>query len=88
MVQACHALAHFLLRHADDPDVREWAERHRTLVILGVDDEHALKTWRATLARQRVACEGFVEPDFGDQLTALAVHPNADRSLFRRLRLL
>jgi hypothetical protein len=68
--------------------VREWAEVHRTLVILGVDDERSLCDWEASLRERGIACEHFVEPDLGDQKTALAVHPSADGRLFRELRLL
>src|SRR5262245_8172185 len=88
MVQACHALAHLLLRHAEDRAIREWADEHRTLVILGVDGERDLESWRADLLSLGVACEAFAAPDLGGETTALAVHPNVDARLFRRLDLL
>lgn len=87
-VQACHALAAFLLRHGSDPQVRDWAERHRALVILGVKDEEALLRWDDELCARGIICERFKEPDMGDEATALAVHPAVDARLFRRLRLL
>jgi peptidyl-tRNA hydrolase len=88
MVQACHALAHLLLRHAGDRAINEWAEEHRTLVILGVEGEHDLDRWRAELTSLGVPCEAFAEPDLGGETTALAVHPSADARLFRGLDLL
>ena len=87
-VQACHALAVFLLRHGSDPQVREWAERHRALVILGVEDEEALRRWDDELCARGMICERFKEPDMRNEMTALAVHPGTDARLFRRLRLL
>ena len=87
-VQACHAVAHFVLRHAGDDDVRAWAGDDRTIVVLGVDGERDLEAWRARLTARGVACEAFAEPDLGGETTSLAVHPRADRRLFRSLRLL
>jgi peptidyl-tRNA hydrolase len=87
-VQACHAIAHFVLGHAGDEDVREWADAHRTIVVLGVDGERDLRAWRAELSARGVPCESFAEPDLGGETTSLAVHPRADRRLFRGLRLL
>lgn len=87
-VQACHAIAHFVLGHANDDEVREWADAHRTIVVLGVDGERDLRAWSAELTARGVACEAFAEPDLGGETTAIAVHPHADRRLFRNLRLL
>src|SRR4051812_25639052 len=87
-VQSCHAVAHFVLRHAGDCGVREWADSHRTIVVLGVDGERELTAWAFELAARGVLCEAFEEPDLGGETTALAVHPHADRRLFRGLRLL
>ena len=68
--------------------MQEWADDHKTLVVLGVENEAELKGWKDQLGQRGIACEVFVEPDIGDQATALAVHPTADHSLFRDLRLL
>ena len=87
-VQSCHALAELMRKHGDDPQVREWADRHKTLVILGVRDRREVLRWRRRLGDARVACEAFSEPDMSDEETALAVHPAADPLLFRHLRLL
>jgi peptidyl-tRNA hydrolase len=87
-VQACHAVAHFVLRHAGDGEVREWAGDDRTIVVLGVDSARDLVAWHAELEARGVACEAFAEPDLGGEITSLAVHPRADRRLFRGLRLL
>jgi hypothetical protein len=87
-VQACHALAELMLRHGADPQVREWASLHRTLILLGVDNEASLLVWEDELRARNISCERFQEPDRRNEATALAVHPSADARLFRRLRLL
>ena len=68
--------------------MQEWADNHKTLVVLGVKNETELKEWQNRIGQQGIACEAFIEPDIGDQTTALAIHPTADHLLFRDLRLL
>lgn len=87
-VQACHALAELMSKYGDDPQLREWAERHRTLIILGVPDEKALTRWEQKLRDAQIKCEAFTEPEMGNEKTALAVYPSAGGDLFRALRLL
>lgn len=58
------------------------------MVVLGVENEAVLAAWDKYLREQGVVCEHFVEPDIGNQKTALAAHPSADRKLFQRLKLL
>lgn len=65
----------------------EWAGVHRTLVVLGVDDEADLLAWEGKIKAAGGICEAFVEPDIGDQKTALAVHPSVDQAIFRGLTL-
>ena len=87
-VQSCHAVAEFCLRHRDDPRVIEWADEHKTMVLLGVDKEEDLEKWEEKLGSKGVPCETFVEPDMGDQKTAIAVPPSCDGHLLKRLNLL
>lgn len=87
-VQSCHAVAEFMLHHGHKPCVRKWAGDDRFLIALGVKDLAELKDWQMKLKQKGMAAEAFVEPDIGDQETALAVHPTSDRSLFKKLRLL
>ncbi len=86
-VQTAHALAELFVAYGESMAVREWATRHKTLVVLGVRSEAALHAWKAELLRRRIPCSGFLEPDLGSELTALAVHPCADTGLFRHLQL-
>lgn len=87
-VQSCHALAELMRKHGDDPSVREWADKHKTLVIMGVRDLAELLRWEQKLRDARTAYEAFTEADLGNEKTAIAIHPAADSCLFRNLCLL
>ena len=87
-VQACHALAELMHEHGADPWIREWADAHKTIVIVGVRGLAELLRWEQKLGDARVTCAAFKEPDLGGERTALAVHPSADAGLFRNLPLL
>jgi len=56
-------------------------------VLLGVTEADLL-LWEEELKLRGITCEAFVEPDIGNQKTALAVHPSADGKLFRGIPLL
>ena len=47
-----------------------------------------LLRWEQKLRDARLRYEVFVEPDRGDEKTAIAVHPAADPHLFHNLRLM
>ena len=66
----------------------EWAQDHKTLIILGVRDQGALIQWERRLRDARIICESFREPDIEGEKTAIAVCPTADPQLFRNLRLI
>ena len=68
--------------------MQEWTGKHKTLVILGVRDLNVLLHWEQLLRDSHINHAVFEEPDRGDEMTAIAVHPNADPDLFRNLRLL
>lgn len=87
-VQSCHAVAEFMLHHGTEDTVRRWASDDRFMIILGVSDEAELKKWQAEMSRVGVTSKTFIEPDMGDQATAMAIHPTADRRMFRKLSLL
>jgi len=57
-------------------------------VILGVGDLQELLRWEQKLRDAQIAYEAFMEPDFRNETTAIAIHPAADSYLFRNLRLL
>ena len=87
-VQTAHAMAEFMQKHSHDTQVNEWAIKHKTLIVLGIENEIELNRWQHNLIEQGIVSEAFIEPDIGNQKTALAIHPSADPKLFKKLRLL
>lgn len=79
-VQGGHAIAEFLLEH----DNHGWD--NGTLVYLGVPDEQGLKKQIERLSLTGINHSVFIEPDIGDQMTAIAAV--SDGKPFRKLRLL
>ena len=57
-------------------------------MILGVGDLQELLRWEQKLRDAQIAYEAFMEPDFRNETTAIAIHTAADSYLFRNLRLL
>jgi len=68
--------------------LQEWADKHKTLIIVGVRDLAELLRWEQRLSAWRIEYGVFTEPDRGDEKTAIAVHPMAHPYLFRNLRLI
>lgn len=65
-VQGGHALAEYLLLNKD----HSWT--NGTLVYLGVRNENELKDLSKKLKSDEIHHESFLEPDIGNQLTAIA----------------
>ena len=79
-VQAGHAVAEYLLRQP----FLSWD--NGTLIYLGVEDEVELIEWGEKIKSIGKEYVGFIEPDIGYELTALAVVDNG--YIFRGLKLL
>ena len=73
-VQACHAVADLCVRHRDG-EVADWADNHKTMVVLGAKDEAELRALLQALNSAGLRCQPFFEPDMGNQLTSIAIHP-------------
>lgn len=71
-VQAGHAIAQNFLDHGI-PD--NWD--NGTMVYLGVDNEHSLLDWIDKLGHLKAS--HFIEPDIGDQATALCIIDDGKR---------
>lgn len=83
--QAAHAAFQFALEH---PEVtRRWHQGSNCLVLLSVPDETSLVSFAETLAAAGVPCSLVVEPDIGDEHTALAVAPTGIGNAFAHLPL-
>jgi hypothetical protein len=84
IVQSCHAAIE-AARTLLPPELQ-----HPHVIVCGVRDERALWHSLHKLQRHNIRFRAFLEPDQGNQLTALATEPVFDetRRLFRNLRLL
>lgn len=82
LVQACHAGIEAGKHFCRDPDID-------SLVVLQVQDEHALLACCQYVADQGIARVLFREPDLGDSATAFCTEPvgGEQRRVFRRFRL-
>jgi peptidyl-tRNA hydrolase len=87
-VQSCHAVAEFMTLYGHLPEVREWATKHRTMVLLRANSEMELMEQEERLNRMGIPTATFLEPDIGNQRTAMAISPAADPKLFRNFKLL
>jgi len=76
-VQGGHAVAQWLLDHP----AQSW--NNHILVYLDCPD---LELWQTKLQRYRLDYSVFIEPDLGNQLTALAVY--TDKKVLSRLNLM
>lgn len=80
-VQGIHAAVEFIMH-----EKTSW--NNGTVVCLKVSDENELKLLKRTMESRNLSFKTFIEPDFGDSLTAVAtVQPN-DCDLFTTLQLL
>ena len=61
---------------------------HKTMVVLGVENEQELKEWMHKLVETGISAEAFIEPDRNNEVTAVATLPTTDKKLFKKLRLL
>jgi len=84
--QAAHAAFYFGYEH--QPILRFWHEESQYLVLLSCEDEAALVDLRSRVEAERIAYSEYREPDFNDELTALAIAPSvATRRLCANLPL-
>jgi hypothetical protein len=67
-VQACHACI-------DARDFYPADLETPNLVLLGVNDEKKLVNTLRRIEKLGIRCKAFVEPDIGNQLTAIATEP-------------
>lgn len=77
-IQFGHAVVEFALRYGQRPDYNEWANNHKTFIILngGTTNNHpstpgTMQTALAELESRGIRRETFHEPDLNDALTAI-----------------
>jgi hypothetical protein len=73
MIQAAHAAIEFQHEH---PEIaKEWNTNSKYLVFLSVENEEELKHWLEKIQIRELKYTTFIEPDIGNQLTAIALEP-------------
>ncbi len=73
LAQTNHALSQFAY---EKPLIfREWVEKSNYIVILSTENENQLKEIKQKLIDQEITFSEFVEPDYGNQLTSIAISP-------------
>ena len=87
IVQSCHAVAEFVKEYNSDTQVSDWSDNHKTIVILGVENEQELKKWISKIDILDILYKYFREPDRNNEITAVATIPNTN-NIFKKLRLL
>lgn len=81
LAQTNHALAQFA--YEKSLTFREWVEKSNYIVILSVQDESQLKEIKQKLIDKEITFSEFVEPDYGHQLTSIAISPEYSDSVGR-----
>ena len=80
-VQAGHAVAQFVLDYPQD----DWNNDY--LIYVVVKNEQQLKFWEMKVRDKSLSFSSFIEPDLGNEMTALACYSNNDK-MFSKLKLL
>lgn len=84
-VQACHAAIEATKAYTDISTLE-----HPHVIIVSIENESKLRATIPKLAEAGIAVREFIEPDIGNQMTAIASRPvfGDERRHFRRFRLL
>ena len=74
LVQASHAAAGLAFMYRDG-GITLWHDAYKTLAVLAVRNSVGLLEWDHWLEAHGVRHFSVCEPDLGDRMTAIAVHP-------------
>jgi hypothetical protein len=77
IAQTAHAVSEFAVAHPDD--FRAWASEQRNIVCLGIPNEAALADLLSLAQSKHIRCARFREPDYDDELTAIALGNGGDK---------
>lgn len=73
LAQTNHALSQFA--YENPLQFREWVEKSNYIVILSTENESQLKEIKQKINDRGITFSEFVEPDYGNQLTSIAISP-------------
>jgi len=80
-VQATHAAIEFAMAFHADERFQRWNKYHKTIVILGCDEERFGDLFEDVEAKVGRHIKLFREPDMGNVMTAFAVMPRSPLEL-------
>lgn len=89
-VQSCHAATEFMAQHGQKPNVIDWVNNHKTMIILSAT-ENDITSIKALYDRMGLSHTTFVEPDMSNAETATAFEPisnDISKAIFGKLSLL
>lgn len=72
-IQASHASIEFQYEHSEI--AKEWNDNSKHLVFLSVENEEELKKFLQKIQFKDLRYSIFIEPDIGNQLTAICLEP-------------
>jgi peptidyl-tRNA hydrolase len=76
MLQSAHAAIEFQHEHPQISE--EWNTQSKYLVFLSVENESQLNDYLLKAKNRNIKCSVFLEPDIGNQLTAIALEPGEE----------
>lgn len=89
-VQSSHAAAEFMARHGQKPNVIDWVNNHKTMILLSAT-ENDIANIKALYDRMGLSYTTFIEPDMSNAETATAFEPisnDISKAIFGKLSLL
>ena len=81
--QTNHASSQFA--YENPLEFREWVEKSNYIVILSTENEIQLQEIKQKLINREITFSEFIEPDYGNQLTAIAISPYYSDQISRLL---
>jgi hypothetical protein len=89
-VQSCHAATEFMAKFGQKPNVVDWVNNHKTMIILSAT-ENEIANIKALYDKMGLSYATFVEPDMSDAETATCFEPisnDISKAIFGKLPLL
>jgi peptidyl-tRNA hydrolase len=77
LAQACHAVAAFSQQHPESFSL--WVREVKNIAVLAIPNLQALLDLYELAARKGIARAIFIEPDLGDEATAIALGEGAHK---------
>lgn len=89
-VQSSHAAAEFMAKHGQKPNVVDWVNNHKTMILLSAT-ENEIANIKTLYDNMGLSYSTFIEPDMSNAETATAFEPirnDVSKAIFGKLSLL